>query len=45
MTDSQTSQFYALGAASYFSESAYNLKDWQNRYWGEDNYKRLLAIK
>jgi ribonuclease T2 len=38
---------YALGANSYFSESAYTFAKanaWQERYWG-DNYAHLLSIK
>eukprot|EP00899_Mesostigma_viride_P009663 jgi/Mesvir1/18699/Mv17185-RA.1 len=37
-------ELYALGANSYFSESAYVLGDWKTRYYG-DNYARLQAVK
>lgn len=38
--------FYSLGPNSYFSESAYTMDGWQERYWGtSDNYARLLAVK
>ena len=36
--------WYSLGANSYFSESAYTMENWQERYWG-DNYARLLEVK
>jgi len=36
--------YYALGAYSYFSESAYDMPDWRTRLWG-DHYDRLAAIK
>uniref|UniRef100_A0A6B2L472 FAD-binding PCMH-type domain-containing protein n=1 Tax=Arcella intermedia TaxID=1963864 RepID=A0A6B2L472_9EUKA len=36
--------FYKLGEYSYFSESAFSMDSWQNRYWGP-NYPRLLQIK
>lgn len=39
-----TLEYYALGNYSYFSESAYDMDNWQNRYWGA-NYERLLSIK
>ena len=41
--------WYALGANSYFSESAFEIGGanggtWQNRYWGP-NYAKLLQVK
>jgi len=38
-------RYFDLGANSYFSESAFVMQDWQARYWGADNYARLLQIK
>jgi len=40
----QFSSFYALGAGSYFSESAHDMEGFHERYWGE-NYPKLLEIK
>ena len=34
----------APGAGSYFSESDYALKDWQQAYWGE-HWRRLARVK
>ena len=42
-TDMQ-SMYYALGNRSYFGESAYDMEQWQQRYWGP-NYDKLLRIK
>ncbi len=48
--DAHVQTYYDIGENSYFSESAY-LQDvngsnsWHNRYWGRENYKRLLQIK
>jgi ribonuclease T2 len=36
--------YYTLGNHSYFSESAYEMDDWEARYWGP-NYSRLHQIK
>eukprot|EP00128_Syssomonas_multiformis_P015449 Colp12_sorted_trinity150504_noHs@21281 len=38
--------YYALGENSYFSESAYLMRNntWQQRYWGE-NYPKLQQVK
>uniref|UniRef100_A0A6B2L1S4 FAD-binding PCMH-type domain-containing protein n=1 Tax=Arcella intermedia TaxID=1963864 RepID=A0A6B2L1S4_9EUKA len=33
-----------LGEYAYYSLSAWNMRDWQRRYWG-NHYKRLLEIK
>ena len=33
------------GAGAYFNEADYNEPDWQNTFWGNENYKRLLDIK
>eukprot|EP00899_Mesostigma_viride_P003840 jgi/Mesvir1/13457/Mv16516-RA.1 len=41
---SSLDEVYALGANSYFSESAYDLTDWKTRYYG-DKYARLEAVK
>ena len=38
-------EYYALGPHSYFAESAYDMPDWQARYWGSSNYARLAGIK
>jgi hypothetical protein len=35
---------YSLGDYSYFSESAYKMDGWENRYWG-DNISKLKSIK
>jgi ribonuclease T2 len=40
----QISDFYKLGKASYFSESAYDMQGWQERYWGL-NFPKLMKIK
>jgi len=39
--------FYGLSNYSYFSESAFNMSssDWKQRYWGQDHYNKLLAVK
>lgn len=39
--------YYPLGRNSYLSESAYYMTPgtFGDRYWGEDNYRRLLGIK
>ena len=36
--------YYQLGSNSYFSESAYEMSGWQDRYWG-DHADTLLSIK
>jgi len=33
------------GAGSYFNQADFFEPDFQNNFWGEDNYKRLLRIK
>ena len=33
------------GSGAYFNEADYNEPDWQNTFWGKDNYRRLLDIK
>ena len=38
-------KIHAIGKYSYFGESAYYMSDWPTRYWGDENYKRLLSIK
>lgn len=38
-------RLYNEGEHSYFSESAYTMDNWGERYWGRDNYKRLKSIK
>ena len=43
--DTQAMQpFYALGNASYFGESQYNMEQWAQRYWG-NNYPKLINLK
>jgi len=37
-------EIYSLGENSYFSESAYEMDGWQDRYWGK-NYPHLQQIK
>ena len=38
--------FYAYSDGSYYSESEYSLDgDWKERFWGAENYQRLLSIK
>lgn len=39
------STYYRFGANSYFSESAYFMPGWQQRYWGAETYNRLLQVK
>uniref|UniRef100_A0A6B2L169 FAD-binding PCMH-type domain-containing protein n=1 Tax=Arcella intermedia TaxID=1963864 RepID=A0A6B2L169_9EUKA len=41
----ELSLYDALGKHSYFSESAYMMEDWPERYWGNRNYRRLSHIK
>ena len=36
---------YKLGPNSYFSESSYVLHNWTDRYWGQQKYEQLLAVK
>jgi hypothetical protein len=36
--------FYSLGNGSYFGESAHDMADFKERYWGP-NYGRLLEVK
>lgn len=36
---------FKLGPNSYFSESSYVLHNWTARYWGQETYKQLLAVK
>lgn len=38
-------RYYTLGNNSYPAESAYEMADWRNRYWGGDIYSRLQSIK
>jgi ribonuclease T2 len=39
-------EYSQLGEHAYFSESAYaQLGSWQDRYWGKNNYARLLDVK
>ena len=33
------------GAGAYFNEADFHEVDWQENFWGLDNYKRLLEIK
>ena len=33
------------GAGAYFNEADYHENDWQENFWGLDNYQRLLEIK
>ena len=42
--DTITQEYYSLGSNSYFSESAYNMRNWKERYWG-NNYQKLKNIK
>jgi len=37
-------EIYSLGENAYFSESAYEMDGWQDRYWGK-NYPYLQQIK
>eukprot|EP00475_Leptophrys_vorax_P035987 TRINITY_DN6003_c0_g2_i1.p1 TRINITY_DN6003_c0_g2~~TRINITY_DN6003_c0_g2_i1.p1 ORF type:complete len:558 (+),score=124.73 TRINITY_DN6003_c0_g2_i1:21-1694(+) len=43
-TEEQMREFYTLGESSYFSESAYLMEHWQQRYWGP-NLGRLSEVK
>jgi ribonuclease T2 len=36
---------YRLGRNSYFSESSYVMHNWTERYWGQEMYEQLLAVK
>lgn len=36
--------WYELGDGAYFGESAFEMYDWKQRYWG-DHYENLLAVK
>jgi len=36
---------FSLGPNSYFSESSYVMHDWTTRYWGQERYSQLLAVK
>jgi len=38
-------QYDVLGPNSYFSQSAYLLDNWKQRYWGQQLYARLAATK
>jgi len=39
-------EFYKFSDGSYFSESEYSLVGhWKERFWGKENYQRLLSIK
>ena len=38
--------FYKYSEGSYYSESEYSLNgNWKERFWGAQNYQRLLSIK
>ena len=39
--------FYQFSDGSYYSESEYSLDQgaWKERFWGADNYQRLLSVK
>ena len=38
--------FYEYSEGSYYSESEYSLEgNWKERFWGKENYERLLEIK
>jgi FAD/FMN-containing dehydrogenase len=37
-------ELYSMGESSYFSESAYRMDDYEQRYWGK-NTERLKEIK
>ena len=38
--------FYEYSDGSYYSESEYSLEgNWKERFWGKENYERLLEIK
>jgi len=43
-SDTEMKEAYTIGNYSYFSESAYTMDGWQDRYWGK-NYPRLQQIK
>lgn len=40
-----TQELYKLGNSSYFSESLYDMDNWQERYWGAELATRLESIK
>ena len=44
VNDTIADQYYTLGPNSYFSESAYEMNNWQDRYWGS-NYNNLVQVK
>ena len=33
------------GAGAYFNEADYFEPDWQENFWGKENYDRLLSVK
>ena len=38
--------FYKFSEGSYYSESEYSMEGtWKERFWGKENYERLLSIK
>ena len=37
--------FIDQGSGAYFSESDYAEPDWQESFWGKDNYARLQRVK
>lgn len=41
----RAAEFYKLGNNSYFSESAFIMSGWEERYWGSANALRLHDIK
>ena len=37
--------YYSLGENSYFAESAFEMDRWQQRYWGDEIYAKLVQVK
>ncbi|UKZ68562.1 uncharacterized protein TrAtP1_009588 [Trichoderma atroviride] len=44
-TKQSNETLYEIGPNSYFSESSYVMHDWTGRYWGQEKYEKLLAVK
>ena len=47
MHEALSPQLYQFGDASYYSESEYTMEygQWQQRFWDQETYEKLLNIK